>query len=173
MILNNNFWEGIIMEKKKLGIILIAVGIFLLLNTFNLIGEDIFIYFLGGGFIFAYFSFGARKHYRNIGFLIPGTILLALALFSDLQRIEFFQNIGGGLFFVLLGTAFMIVFIHTRAFSKWDWPIYPGLALMIFGLFIIIVEKTEILKDLTVLSYLIPLLLIAVGSFLLFRKKDN
>ncbi|ADQ14636.1 hypothetical protein [Halanaerobium hydrogeniformans] len=161
------------MDKKKLGIILIVIGIFLLLNTLNLIGEDIFIYILGGGFIFAYFSFGARKHYRNIGFLIPGTILLALALFSDLQRIEFFRNIGGGLFFVLLGSAFLIVFIHTRAFSKWDWPIYPGLALLIFGLFIITVEKTELLRDLTVLNYLIPVILIAAGSLLIFKQKNN
>lgn len=161
------------MDKKKLGIILVVIGIFLLLNTLNLIGEDIFIYFLGGGFIVAYFVFGARKHYRNIGFLIPGSILLALALFSDLQRIEFFRNIGGGLFFILLGSAFLIVFIHTRAFSKWDWPIYPGLALFIFGLFIITVEKTEILKDLTILNYLFPILLIAAGGFIIFKEKEK
>ncbi|MCC3143953.1 hypothetical protein LJ207_01275 [Halanaerobium sp. Z-7514] len=161
------------MDKKKLGIILIVIGIFLLLNTLNLIGEDIFIYFLGGGFIVAYFAFGARKYYRNIGFLIPGSILLALALFSDLQRIEFFRNIGGGLFFILLGSAFLIVFIHTRAFSKWDWPIYPGLALFIFGLFIITVEKTEILKDLTILNYLFPILLIAAGGLIIFKQKEK
>jgi hypothetical protein len=161
------------MEKKKLGIILIGVGLFILLSTLNLIGEDMFLYLLSGGFLFAYFSLGAREHYRNIGFLIPGTVLLAVALFSDLQNLEFFNMLGGGLFFILLGLAFFIVFIHTSAFTSWDWPIYPAVSLILFGIFMIFLEKNRYLAELTYLNHVISVILIAAGIFILFRQNKN
>jgi len=159
------------MDKKKIGIILIAVGAFFLLNTLNLIGEDLFLYLLSAGFIFTYFMLGARKHYRNIGFLFPGAVLLAVALFSDIQQFDAAAELGGGLFFIFLGAAFLIVFIHTRAFSKWDWPIYPAVSLILFGIFITAVEKTDITAGAEFLNYLFPIILIAAGVYLLYRQK--
>lgn len=161
------------MEKKKLGIILIVIGFFILFNSLNLIGEDVFLYLLSGGFLLAYFLLGARKHYRNIGFLIPGAVLLAVALFSDLQNLEFFNNLGGGLFFILLGFAFFIVFIHTNAFTKWDWPIYPAASLILFGIFIIFLEKSDFLAELRYINYIISLVLIAVGAYILLKTNKN
>ncbi|RAK05353.1 hypothetical protein C8C77_13028 [Halanaerobium saccharolyticum] len=159
------------MDKKKLGILLIAIGIFILLNTLNLISDDIFLYLLSGGFLFAYFMLGARKHYGNIGFLIPGTVLLAIALFSDLEKIEFIDNLGGGVFFILLGLAFAGVLIHTNAFKKWDWPIYPAGALIIFGLFVIFIDNNDFIQNQEYLNYITPVVLIILGSYFLYQNK--
>jgi len=158
------------MEKKKLGIILIVIGFFILLNSLNLIGEDVFLYLLSGAFFFTYFALGAREYYRNIGFLIPGSVLLAVALFSDLQNFGVINNLGGGLFFILLGFAFFIVFIHTSAFTKWDWPIYPAASLILLGIVIIFLERSDFLADLAYLNYIISLILIGAGIFIMFRK---
>lgn len=161
------------MDKKKLGILLLVLGSFLLLNTFNLIGEENFLYLLSGGFIITYSMLGGRKHYRNIGFLIPGAVILSIALFSDFQQFEFFESLGGGLFFIFLGFAFLAVFIHTRAFSKWDWPIYPAVSLMIFGIFVILVENSDIISKMGYLEYIIPVILISAGIYLLIKKKNE
>jgi hypothetical protein len=161
------------MDKKKIGILLITIGIFILLNTLNLISDDIFLYLLSGGFLFTYFILGARKHYRNIGFLIPGAILLAIALFSDLERINSIDSLGGGVFFIMLGLAFLIVFIHTSAFKKWDWPIYPAGALILFGLFVIFVDNNDFIQNLEYLNYLTPIILIGLGGYFLYQNKGD
>jgi len=161
------------MDKKKLGILLITIGIFILLNTLNLISDDIFLYLLSGGFIFTYFILGARKHYRNIGFLIPGAILLAIALFSDLERIDFIESLGGGFFFIMLGLAFLTILIHTSAFKKWDWPIYPAAALILFGLFVIFVDNNDFIQKLEYLNYITPLVLIGLGGLFLYQNRQN
>ncbi|RCW58728.1 MULTISPECIES: hypothetical protein [Halanaerobium] len=161
------------MDKRKLGILLITVGLFILLNTLNLISDDIFLYLLSAGFIFTYFMLGARKHYRNIGFLIPGSILLAIALFSDLERLDFVDKLGGGFFFIMLGLAFLIVLIHTSAFKKWDWPIYPAAALIVFGLFVIFVDNNDFIQKMEYLNYITPLVLIGLGVFFLYQNKQN
>ena len=161
------------MSKKKIGILLIAIGVFILLNTLNLISDEIFLYLLAGGFIFTYFMLGATKHYGNIGFLIPGSILLAIALFSDLQRIDFIDNLGGGFFFIMLGLAFIVVLIHTNFFKKWDWPIYPAGALILFGVFVIFVDNNDFIQNLEYLNYITPVVLIGIGGYLLYQNKQN
>ena len=161
------------MDKKKLGILLIAIGIFILLNTLNLISDDIFLYLLSGGFLFTYFMLGARKHYGNIGFLIPGAVLLAIALFSDLQRIEFIDNLGGGFFFIMLGLAFVVVLIHTHAFKKWDWLIYPSAALILFGVFVMFVDNNDFIQNLEYLNYITPVILIGLGGYFLYQNRQN
>jgi hypothetical protein len=163
--------EVLRMDKKKLGILLIAIGVFILLNTLNLISDDNFLYLLSGGFLLTYFVLGARKHYGNIGFLIPGTVLLAIALFSDLQRIEFIDNLGGGVFFIMLGLSFTAVLIHTSAFEKWDWPIYPAGALIIFGLFVIFIDNNDFIQNQKYLNYITPVVLIVLGSYFLYQNK--
>lgn len=161
------------MDKKKLGVLLITIGVFVLLNTLNLINDDIFLYLLSGGFFIAYFMLGARKHYRNLGFLIPASVLLAIALFEDLQRIELVDSMGGGFFFIMLGLSFLLVFIHTSAFKKWDWPIYPAAALIIFGLFVIFIDNSEFIQNLEYLNYITPLLLIGFGIYFLYKNKKE
>lgn len=159
------------MDKKKIGLLLVIIGIFIFINTTGLLSDDIFLYLLSGAFLISYFMLGGRKHYRNIGFLIPGAILLAIALSSDLQKIKFIANLGGGVFFILLGLAFAAILIHTAAFKKWDWPIYPAAVLMFFGLFVIFVEKSSFIQNRSYLNYLTPAILIITGLILLYVDK--
>lgn len=161
------------MNKKKLGILLITIGIFLFLNSFDLISNHVFLYLLGAGFLASYLMLGARKHYRNIGFLIPASILIAIALFSDLQRISFINNLGGGIYFILLGFSFLVILIHSSAFREWDWPIYPGSILIIFGLLIVLIDNSNFINKIKYLNYIIPLVIIAVGIFFLNQSRKK
>jgi len=88
------------MDKLKLGILLITIGVFMLLNTFSLVSDNIFLYLLSAGFLITYIMLGAREHFRNIGFLISASILSSIALSIDLQKIDFINNLGGGVFFI-------------------------------------------------------------------------
>lgn len=161
------------MNKKKLGILLITIGIFLILNTLNLVNDNIFLYLLSGAFFFSYFMLGARKHYRNIGFLIPGSILLAIALFSDLQRVDFINDLGGGVYFVLLGLAFLVILIHSSAFDNWKWPLYPAGVLIFFGAFVIFLDNSDFIEKLNYLNYIIPIALIVIGALLIYLKENK
>lgn len=161
------------MDKKKLGLLLVIVGIFILLNSMNFLSEGIFLYLLSGGFLFTYFMLGARKHFRNIGFLIPASNLMALALYSDLQKIDFINNLGGGFFYLSLGISFLILLIHTVKFQNWDWPIYPAGSLIIFGVLVIFVEQSSFIENYRYLAYFIPILLIILGAFLLYKNQKQ
>jgi hypothetical protein len=161
------------MDKLKMGILLITIGVFMLLNTFNLVSDNIFLYLLSAGFLITYIMLGARKHYRNIGFLIPASILTSIALSNDLQRIYFIDNLGNGVFYLLLGLAFLIILIHSSAFENWDWPLYPGGSLIVFGLFVIFLDKSKYMQNLNYLNYIIPIILIALGSLFIYLRQNN
>lgn len=161
------------MPKKKLGIILIVAGLFILFNSLNLLNDELFLYLLAATFIAVYFVLGSVRHYHNIGFLIPGVVLLAIALNNDLNRFEKIDQLGGGIFFILLGAAFLSLLLHTQKFKKWDWPLYPGLALSIFGLVFLFFENSSLFQELAYLNYLIPAILIIGGIILLYFSSDQ
>ncbi len=162
------------MNKLKLGILLITIGIFMLLNTFSLVSDNIFLYLLSAGFLITYIMLGARKHFRNIGFLISASILSFIALSSDLQKIDFINNLGSGVFFILLGIAFLVILFHSSAFENWDWPLYPAGTLIFFGAFVIFLNNSQFMQNLNYLNYIIPISLIGLGSlFIYLREKNN
>jgi len=161
------------MDKLKSGILLITIGLFMLLNTFDLVSDNIFLYLLSAGFLISYILLGARKNYRNIGFLIPASILTSIALASDLQRIDFVNNLGSGVFFILLGISFLVILIHSSAFENWDWPLYPGGSLIIFGLFVIFLDNSQFMQNLSYLNYLIPIILIGSGVLLIYFRQNK
>jgi hypothetical protein len=67
----------------------------------------------------------------------------------------------------------MVILIHTSAFEKWDWPIYPGAALILFGVFMLFVDNNDFIQNLEYLNYITPLVLIVLGGFLLYQNKRN
>ena len=161
------------MDKLKSGILLITIGVFMLLNTFSLVSDNIFLYLLSLGFLITYIMLGAREHFRNIGFLISASILASIALSSDLQRIDFINNLGGGVFFILLGLAFLIILFHSSAFENWDWPLYPAGALIFFGTLVIFLDNSQFMQNLNYLNYIIPIILIILGGLFIYFRGNN
>lgn len=166
-------------DQSLIGFILIFIGIFLLLAKIGMIPAHLFLYFLGGCFLFIYFKLGGNKNYGNIGFLIPGTVLIAISIFADLEEINVLGNFDGGVFFLFLAVAFLIVYLHTNSFKEleWgdrNWPIFPVVGLTLFGLFVILIEFDRlIIEKLKVLDVFIPIIVICLGLVMLFKGRDK
>lgn len=166
-------------KSAKVGALILGAGVLLLLGNLGFVSGEFFLMVLGAGFVATYLLVGGRREYGNVGFLIPGTVLIAINAFA-----VFAGQAGGhgSWFFLSLSAAFLVVFgVHTYWFRHLDrsqryWPLYPagGLALF-FGL----VYGGEVLgwqwtfKGLEALNYLWVLALIGVGLWLIFRKPDG
>ncbi len=167
------------MQKNvSTGVLLVGIGFILLLAQFGWLGDHLVLYFLSVGFFAVYKYLGAAKTYHNIGFLIPATVLLAIALFVDVQRLFNGWLFGAGWFFLLLGGAFLTVYqVHTKNAgtdkSSTIWPLYPAGALVAFGIFIAITEQLETWKRFGITNYVFPIALILVGLYLTFGKKKS
>lgn len=155
------------METQKLiGVILVALGIFLTLVTFNLIPGSSILFIFALGFLYAYYKFG-----KNIGFLIPGLIFVAIGIFTILEEA---WNIGGIYFLLFLGLAFILIFlihtskIQTKDYGERYWPLYPGFILT--GLSLILIFQQKVAKYLNIV---IPLLLILIGFLILIRGQKK
>ncbi len=164
------------MDKNfKVGIILVGFGVFLLLNQMNIFSGQMFLAFLAIGFFVVYILLGARKSYGNMGFLIPGVVLLALAAFTsgDVSR-------NPSLFFLFLSLAFWaVLLIHTLWFTGEDWgtrfwPLFPAGGLMLFSGFIYGVQVLEWdVRPLNLGNYIIAAVLIGVGLRMLLKKSPG
>lgn len=138
------------MNRSTLGIGMVALGGILLLGQFNFLPEHLFLYLLGLGFIFTYYMFGGTTRYSSIGFLIPGSIILSIAIFADLEN---WFHLGGWGFFLCLALAFLSVYwFHTRHFTgSWgdiNWPLMPAIGLTLFSVFIFLVENGKLIVNL-------------------------
>lgn len=160
--------------RNIFGVFLIFAGAFLLLERLNLIDGDIFLLLLGGGFIAAYFANG-----RTLGFLIPGSILAWLGLYTFFMEqpvLGFKDDFAGGLLFLALGLAFFTIFLHTLFKEKGGarfWPLYPGIGLVLFAL--VVEYDFQFIPQLylTQIKTYWPGLIILFGLFLLLTSKKN
>ncbi len=124
-------------KNAKIGILLVGFGLFVLLNQMNFFSGNFFLAFLGVGFLVVYALVGGRKNYANMGFLIPGLVLLALAAYTS-GELSFHPS----LFFLFLSLVFWaVLLVHTFWFKGEDlgtriWPVFPGAGLMLFSGFI-------------------------------------
>jgi hypothetical protein len=159
------------MTNRKLffGVLLILAGILIGLKEMDILPQINFLFILAGGFLAAYFLNRKRP-----GFLITGCILAAVATHSTLD--DMISGFPGSSFFILLGLAFLAVFlIHTisqkaESGSTYIWPLYPGLALCLFGLFILVLEEDLIEFTPALTEILLPILLIGVGLLIVIRN---
>ena len=145
------------------GILLTGIGLLLLLSNLGWLSGVWFLYALSLAFLTAYFVYS-----KTLGFIIPGMLVGALALFAHLS-----QRAGGlsaAFFFFFFGVAFFaIYFIHTIHLKTEDrgeriWPVFPGSALMAVGLLVFSVENDFFgMIPFRYINFIIPLLLIALG----------
>ncbi len=170
-------------KKVTGGILLIVVGVFLLLNQLGLIMGQTFLFLLASGFIAVYFLLGGRKEYGNVGFLIPGVILLSIASFASLSdRVDELSPV---FFFLGLSLSFFIVFaLHTYWFKNLDngdrfWPVYPAGGLLLLAGIIGLGLSGRFVESLGLLNYFWVIVLIGIGAWLVFSslkkqgKKNN
>ena len=155
-------------KNMKAGIVLVGLGLFLLLNQLNFFSGQNFLFFLGTAFLVVYALMGGIKNYGNIGFLIPGLVLLALAVFTsgDVSR-------HASLFFLFLSLAFWaVLLIHTFWFTGEDWgtrfwPVFPGGGLLLFSA---LLYADWDLRAFNWWNYIVAIVFILVGLRLLFSK---
>jgi hypothetical protein len=161
-------------KSVKGGILLIIAGVFLLLNQLGIIPGQTFLFLLAFGFIATYVLLGARKEYGNVGFLIPGTILLSIAVFAAFPAGPGMESISPAYFFLGLSLSFLAVFlVHTFWFKSMDhgerfWPVYPAAGLLLLALIISI--SGQWVEYLSILNYLWVIALIAVGGWLIYSS---
>lgn len=163
------------MDRKNvfLGIVLVLVGILMALSALNLMPKFNILFILAAGFLVAYFVFN-----RNIGFLIPGCILAAIATFITLGQRNGFNGI---YVLILLGLAFFAVFlIHTMHIktNQWGdryWPLFPGSVLLIVGTLILNAQLDPMDPQRKIITMIAPVFLIIIGVIILFggTKKSN
>ncbi len=140
-----------------------GIGILLLLSNLGWLSGVWFLFALSLAFLTAYFLYS-----RSLGFIIPGLLVGALALYAHLG-----DRTGGlspAFFFFFFAAAFFGVYgIHTMHLSTTDrgeriWPIFPGTALLAVGILVYSIENDFFgIRPFRYLNYIFPVLLIAYG----------
>lgn len=163
------------MNKKSmiLGIVLITAGLITGLSALNIMPGSVFLLVLALGFLTAYVLLN-----RNLGFLIPGSILASIGIFAIIE--EQVKGIDGSLLLVLMGLAFLVLIpVHTGRLTceNWGgkyWPLFPGVSLMLIGALIFSKNAKLLDFDLNLLNFLTPVALLIVGAIIILsglRKK--
>src|SRR3979409_1806969 len=126
--------RGSVLSRSFLPLALITLGVVFLLS--NLVPErgrgGLVVLGLGAAFLIGRVTTGRYGYGR------PAGILLALGRYISLQALQTFQAVrGGGLFFVLLGLGFALVYVIGGRPGA-VWPLFPaavivGLGLVLFG----------------------------------------
>jgi hypothetical protein len=128
--------------KRLIGSILVTLGIVWLLESFNFIQVDLTLVIIASFIYILYFLSGNRIKNRNIGLLTAGSIVLMLGIHNILDDIFYLGQFDGVIFFLLIGTAFLTVYLlHAKYLAQGiNWPLYVGFSLYSFAGFILITE---------------------------------
>jgi hypothetical protein len=143
-------------------------GVIIALASLNIIPKISFLFILAAGFLVAYIIFS-----RNIGFLIPGCILGAVATFVTLGQQYGFNGI---YILILLGLAFLAIFLIHTAYLKtnrWGeryWPLFPASILIITGTLILNAQLNPLDPARKFINIITPAFLIIIGIVILFGK---
>jgi hypothetical protein len=110
--------------RVLVGILLVAVGALLLLQTFNIlrfVWEVVWtVLFLAGGAGFLVVFLGGEENWWAV---IPGMALLGIGALIGLSILGLDDTIGGALFLGALSLAFWLVYLRRR--DNW-WAVIPG-----------------------------------------------
>ena len=164
-------------KNALLGIILIIIGILWTLSNFNLFTDQWLLPFIGIVLFAAYFYRGGIQKKGSVGFLIAGSIIFMVGLFAIINDNTYLGPLEGSLFFLLVGLAFLpVYFIHTRCLpgpegSHQKWPLFTGLIIMAFGLFVLFTETYHIPVMRRITSMIWPSALIIIGLYVMLKRK--
>jgi hypothetical protein len=146
--------------QRITGLLLIALGAFLLLVTQTGVGGEAVVLFIGVAFLVAY---GVTREY---GFLIPAGILTGLGI----GIVAAAQEAPGQVVVLGLGLGFISItlvdhLVHGDRDAGW-WPLVPGGILTAIGVLTLAAETA-------VARYVLPVLLVAAGVALLVRPRSR
>ncbi|TLS39214.1 LiaI-LiaF-like domain-containing protein [Pseudalkalibacillus caeni] len=151
-----------------LGILLIGIGSFFLLENFNVPYMDqlaswpLILIIIGFAFLFQAFLV---KEYQNI---FPGIILIGLGVhFFALNSLPFWPN-SWGMYTLIVSLAFLFTYYKTKKGG-----LFTGMALLIISLFELLYTGFQLWLQTTFnfIGELWPIILIAFGIYLIWFKK--
>jgi hypothetical protein len=152
-------------NRALTGIALILIGIVLLVGTLLQSAITGYLILITVGVIFIAWSIAARQ----AGLMVPGGIITGVGV-GILLINQAFPNAGGavslGILLLCLGGGFTIITLLTAAFTPPAqlWALVPGISLLVVGLLITVGTITP-----EMLNYLWPVVVIAVGVYVLWR----
>lgn len=164
------------MKYKGIGLLLVLIGLLILLGNLGLIDGDYVLIVIGVVFMGIYWFSGKDAPNRNIGFLIPSTILIMIGLYDLMEGLWRRLDIQGIGFFISIGIAFVLIYlIHTsqlKAPKKGTryWPLYVSSALFGFSIFIIIITNIDSQVVWTITNNIFPIALIIVGGLMIYKS---
>jgi predicted permease len=141
------------------GMALLGIGALIGLSIIGLgeiIGGAVFLGALSLSFWLVYL-----RRRENWWAVIPGGVLLTLAVVAGLEQVVPWAETGG-LFFVGLALTFGAVYLLPTPQGRMTWALIPAAVLLVVGLVVVLATST-------VLQYLWPAVLILFGGFLVLR----
>lgn len=165
---------GNINSQTIIGLILLAMGLIIFLGNLDIISADFTLFIIGGGLVTAYFLSGKGPERRKVSLITAGLLVLMIGVY-DLADNYIASELSSILFFILLGTAFLLIyFIHTFRYSQGNkWPLYIALCIYAFSLFIYLVEIVNFRVVEIYAEKYWPLLLVLVGAYVLGKGLKN
>ena len=147
------------------GLILIALGVVALFDAWLPGGASWLFLGLGAAFL------AARVLTARDGYAVPAGILLGFGSFIWFTETGILRGPdAGGLFFVFLGLGFLATYAIV-ARPRAVWPLFPGMVLIGFGVFIQAAMFGAPIAQFWRLGQYWPLILVAVGVWLLLRNQ--
>ncbi|MBZ0286891.1 MAG: hypothetical protein K8I30_04705 [Anaerolineae bacterium] len=151
------------------GILLIGIGLLVLL--INLTKSDVFGVLILPVLGIIFLAWGFYTH--RIGFAIPGCILtgLGLGVFIITRDLGLTGDTQGGIVVLGLAAGFAAITLITPYFGEkraW-WALVPGGILGLVGVLLVI--GGDAMRWLEAIGYLWPLILVAIGVYILFGKR--
>jgi len=153
-----------------MGMALIVIGALLLLKNVFSFDFDVTLFVLGGLFLAAYL--GIQKNgSRNIGFLIPGAILLFLGFNDLILSLNLLpRSLQSMAPLVFIGLSFLVIYLASAALGPKTahWALLVGAILLAIAALTFIAENHWISREALAL-YGLPAVLILVGVVILIK----
>jgi hypothetical protein len=158
-------------DRVILGVMLIAIGLLVFISQIVDLPQIQWLILPGLALIFLLWGLLTRE----IGLMIPGGILAGVALGTYLITGPYAGQIEenqGGIFLLAFSTGWALISLLSL-FSKqgfqW-WPLIPGAIIGLVGL--AVMRGGAAMQLLEIVGYAWPLALIAVGIYLLLRRRS-
>ncbi len=156
-------------NDRAAGVILVGLGLLFLAGQFLNLGVWI-LPILAIGFL------GIGIAHRNVGWMIPGGILSGISLGILLMEQRLVQgDAEGGVFLLAFAAGWAVIYLASRLFSDHPqtWALIPGgiMALIGAGVLLDAAGMAWPLLAFQGLGMLWPLILVAIGAYILIRGR--